>query len=204
MAQIISQIGHLSVYNLASNSLDHVSNWKCVVLKSGHNFGQMSFFSGTLIRTDVAFGQMSLSDRSRVTLDDVSGSPSTVLFTNESCLENEADAKKIAKKLHEQFAHPSSRRLIKLIKDGGVVNQSLNEKIEDVEKNCHICRKFKKKPLKPVVCFPRAKTFNENLAIDLKCFSGKYMLHILDQFTRFSRTIVINDKKCQQQLGDEE
>ena len=27
----------------------------------------MSFFSGTLIRTDVAFGQMSLSDRSRVT-----------------------------------------------------------------------------------------------------------------------------------------
>ena len=37
------------------------------VLKSGHNFGQMSFFSGTLIRTDVAFGQMSLSDRSRVT-----------------------------------------------------------------------------------------------------------------------------------------
>ena len=56
------------VYNLASNSLDHVSNWKCVVLKSGHNFGQMSFFSGTLIRTDVAFGQMSLSDRSRVTV----------------------------------------------------------------------------------------------------------------------------------------
>ena len=40
---------------------------KCFVLKSGHNFGQMSFFSGTLIRTDVAFGQMSLSDRSRVT-----------------------------------------------------------------------------------------------------------------------------------------
>ena len=51
----------------ANYSLDHVSNWKCVVLKSGHNFGQMSFFSGTLIRTDVAFGQMSLSDRSRVT-----------------------------------------------------------------------------------------------------------------------------------------
>ena len=60
------------VYNLASNSLDHVSNWKCVVLKSGHNFGQMSFFSGTLIRTDVAFGQMSLSDRSRVTVEFIS------------------------------------------------------------------------------------------------------------------------------------
>ena len=62
------------VYNLASNSLDHVSNWKCVVLKSGHNFGQMSFFSGTLIRTDVAFGQMSLSDRSRVTVSRLSAS----------------------------------------------------------------------------------------------------------------------------------
>ena len=61
------------VYNLASNSLDHVSNWKCVVLKSGHNFGQMSFFSGTLIRTDVAFGQMSLSDRSRVTHNSLAG-----------------------------------------------------------------------------------------------------------------------------------
>ena len=63
------------VYNLASNSLDHVSNWKCVVLKSGHNFGQMSFFSGTLIRTDVAFGQMSLSDRSRVTHAGTCGHP---------------------------------------------------------------------------------------------------------------------------------
>ena len=54
---------------------DHISNWTCYVynlLKSGHNFGQMSFFSGTLIRTDVAFGQMSLSDRSRVTLESMS------------------------------------------------------------------------------------------------------------------------------------
>ena len=46
-------------YKLASNSSELVSNWKCVVLKSDHNFGQMWFFSGTLSRTDVAVGQES-------------------------------------------------------------------------------------------------------------------------------------------------
>ena len=56
------------VYKLASNSSDHVSDWKCVVLKSDQNFGQMSFFFGNMSRTDVAVGQMSLSDRSRVTI----------------------------------------------------------------------------------------------------------------------------------------
>ena len=123
-----------------------------------------------------------------------SGPPSTVLFTNSLCLEDESNAKKIAKKLHEQFAHPSSKRLIKLVKDGGVENKALNQQIEEVEKTCETCQKFKGKPLRPVVCFPRAVTFNENLAIDLKFFTAGYMLHTIDQFTRFSRTIIIKNK----------
>ena len=48
----------ISVYKLASNSSDHVSNWKCVVLKSDQNFGDVVFF-GNISRTDVAVGQMS-------------------------------------------------------------------------------------------------------------------------------------------------
>ena len=151
----------------------------------------------TIIKTTTGHYCIPLSRRSIQDTDMLSGPVSTILFTNGSFLDGNVDCKKIARKLHEQFGHPSNSRLIKLIKDGGVNNDALCKSIEEVGNKCEICQKYKKKPLRPIVCFPRAKTFNENLAIDLKVFSDDYMLHIIDQFTRFSRTITIKNKRAE-------
>ena len=149
----------------------------------------------TLIKTST--GHYCIPLTRMIVTEIASGPITTVLFTNNLCLDNEADVKKIAKKLHEQFGHPSSNRLIKLVKDGGIDNESLHLEIKEVEVRCEICQKYKKKPLRPVVCFPRARSFNENLAIDLKSYSPVHVLHIIDQFTRFSRTILINNKRAE-------
>ena len=44
----------------------------------------------------------------------------TILFTGTVSSMTKEQKKRIAKKLHEQFAHPIAARLIKLLKDGGV------------------------------------------------------------------------------------
>ena len=105
--------------------------------------------------------------------------------------------RKLALKLHEQFAHPVSKRLIKLLKDGGVDNKGFHDLVEEVTKACPICQKYKRASLKPIVCFPRATEFNENVAFDLKMFSKQIMLHIIDHFTRFSRAIITPNKEAE-------
>ena len=108
-----------------------------------------------------------------------------------------AEKKKIARKLHVQFAHASSKKLIKLLRDGGIVDSELERLILEIEKGCIVCQKYKRADLRPAVCFPRSKQFNESLAIDLKVYLPFYMLHIIDHFTRFSRTIIIKNKKAE-------
>ena len=99
-------------------------------------------------------------------------------------------------KLHEQFAHPASSRLNKLLRDGGMDDKNLLKLVEEVSANCDVCLRFKKPHLTPAVCFPRATEFNENVALDLKVFGKKYMLHLIDHFTRYSRGIVISNKEA--------
>ena len=56
-------------------------------------------------------------------------------------------------KLHKQFVHPRSDRLIKLIKDGGIEDRDLFSMIQEVEATCEICIKYKKAHSRPVVGF---------------------------------------------------
>ena len=119
-----------------------------------------------------------------------------ILFTGDITELTKTQKSKVANKLHKQFAHPASSKLIKLLKDGGVDDPVLHKLIEEITEKCDICTKFKKKQLTPAVCFPRATEFNENIAVDLKSFTSKYMLHIIDHFTRFSRGVVINNKEA--------
>ena len=108
---------------------------------------------------------------------------------------DEKTKKRIALKLHEQFAHPRSMRLLKLLKDGGVNDKELNKMIEEVEKTCTVCQKYKRPLPRPAVCFPRARQPNINVSLDLKQFGKRYLIHFIDHYTRFSSGSVIEDKK---------
>lgn len=104
-----------------------------------------------------------------------------------------------AKKLHHQFSHPSSRRLINLVKTSGVEDDQLFKAIEKISERCDTCKRYKKSRPRPAVTFPLASEFNETVALDLKIYENNktYFLHIIDHATRFSAATVIKAKKSQ-------
>ena len=67
------------------------------------------------------------------------------------CIE-EKDKRKVALKLHQQFAHAPSKRIISLVyKDANVEDHELFKSIIDAEDNCQICKRYKRPQLKPAV-----------------------------------------------------
>ena len=109
-------------------------------------------------------------------------------------MSNGSELKAIAKKLHLQFTHPTSEKLIKLLKDGGYKSKGLIKEVKDVTKTCVTCIRRQKPPLRPVVCMPMARKFNEVVAVDLKVWGKKYFLVVVDLATRFCQATVVHNK----------
>ena len=106
------------------------------------------------------------------------------------------DVKKTALKLHRQFGHPTSAKLIKLVTDAGIRNSELERAIKDVSDVCTVCCRFKKARPRPVVSLPMASRFNEAVAMDLKAWGRHYFLVLVDLATRFCTATVIGDKSA--------
>ena len=102
-----------------------------------------------------------------------------------------------AKKLHSQFAHPSCDKLLKLVNSAGkewAENENLKKEIKLVSEQCSTCAVFKRPPLRPVVGLPMGSTFNECVAMDLKFFDDKIILHMIDHVTRLSSACRVSSK----------
>ena len=105
----------------------------------------------------------------------------------------------IAKKLHRSFAHPSAERLLRMVNSAGekwAKNDDLKAKIREVTEECSTCKIFKKAPARPAVGMPMASQFNETVAMDLKQYDGRNILHLVDLCTRLSAAIFIPNKKA--------
>ena len=122
---------------------------------------------------------------------------------NVTLLANLSNKKSIAHKLHRQFAHPTSERLIDLLKSAGNPWNSdyeLFELIKQINPNCDTCIKYRKPHPKPVTCIPLAKVFQDVLGMDLKFYTdlrnqkSHILLHIVDLATRFSASSIIPSK----------
>lgn len=60
------------------------------------------------------------------------------------------DSQKLMK-LHQQFGHAPHEKLGGLLKDAGVSSKATLDLLKIVVKDCKICQKFKRAPLKPAV-----------------------------------------------------
>ena len=69
----------------------------------------------------------------------------------------------IANKLHRQFGHPTSDRLIKLIRNAGINDKLLEKEIVSISQQCIYCLQYKSAPPRPVVSMPLANSFNESV-----------------------------------------
>ena len=77
------------------------------------------------------------------------------------------EIKYIAIKLHKQFGHPKSARLIDLIKTAGISDKDLLDMVKDLDKSCEICMRCNRPSSRPEVGFSLTNDCNET-AMDLK------------------------------------
>jgi transposase InsO family protein len=106
------------------------------------------------------------------------------------------DKQKAVGKMHRQFGHASTERLLALLKGAGCNDQDIRKMCDEVVKKCEACVKFKKPTPRPVVGLPLATRFNETVAVDLHQLENRlWYLHIIDEFTRYSAACIINSKE---------
>ena len=99
-------------------------------------------------------------------------------------------------KIHRQFAHCSGDKLRSFPRNICPIPADIVKLIEKVCKNCEIC--FGRPFNKPPTCLPLSTRFNTAVAMDLHRMSDEeYYLHIIDLFTRYSRAIIIINKKTE-------
>ena len=113
-------------------------------------------------------------------------------------LKNDLSDTEIARKLHRQFAHPSREKLHQLIKLAGDEwnsNKGLLTAIDNITSACQVCQKFQKTPPRPIVGLPMATQFLETVAIDIKFYGSKPILHLIDLCTRLSAASVMPNKQ---------
>ncbi len=88
------------------------------------------------------------------------------------------------------------QNISKLLKNADLFDASLLPLIESIVNDCDICTSRKKSPAKPVVALPKADKFNKCVSMDLhELAPNTWYLHMVDEFSRFSKAIVITKKR---------
>ena len=100
------------------------------------------------------------------------------------------------RKLHAQLGHASFEKMKRLLLDAGVNNPDSLSTLKEVIDLCEICKVHKKPSAKPCTSFPRARSVNQCVAIDLhQLDASTYYLHMIDEFSRFSQACIVRSKK---------
>ena len=97
---------------------------------------------------------------------------------------NRQDRFKTLLKLHRQFTHRRKNRLIALLRDAGVRRDDFEETLVQTDEKCELCKIYSKTPSRPVVVMPMASKFNEKVTMDLKQWTGRWILHIIDMWSK--------------------
>ena len=98
-------------------------------------------------------------------------------------------------KIHRQFAHLSAIKMKALLVDANVWHDEFQTYMDKIYKNCDMCIIYKRTPSRSVVSLPLASKFNEKVAMDLKKWGEKWILHMVDMWSRFSVSTFITRKR---------
>jgi hypothetical protein len=114
--------------------------------------------------------------------------------------EDGKEKEKVLVKLHRQFGHPREEVMLGLLKKVKCDDKETKEVVTKIHERCKTCKQFSPTPPRPVVSLPAASEFGEVLTMDLKevkVHRFRYILHMIDAFTRFTVSVFINDKKAE-------
>ena len=109
--------------------------------------------------------------------------------------EDEKTQMKLLQKLHRQFGHRPKKVFVKLLQDAGKWCKHFSEMLDQIMEGCEGCVMRRRVPDRPAVALEMASDFNEVIAMDLKFWGDKYILYIIDCFSRYTLGTVIDRKK---------
>lgn len=98
-------------------------------------------------------------------------------------------------KLHRQFGHPSVDKLANLLRDADVWEPNFEDILTQIKNDCQTCKIYRRTPSRPVVGMPMASKFNETVALDLKKWKDRHILHMIDMWSRLTISVFIKDKR---------
>ena len=67
--------------------------------------------------------------------------------------------------------------------------------IDHIVNDCKVCQKFQRSVARSRVTLPKTTSFNEVVTLDLKEFGSKYVIWMIDSFSRFMQGKMISNKK---------
>ena len=103
---------------------------------------------------------------------------------------------KAVKKVHEINRHKGKEQLLHAYRNAGWMSPEMSNTIERVVNDCKVFQKFQKSIAQPRATLPKASSFNETVTLDLKEFGNKYVLWMIDSFSRFMVGKLITNKRA--------
>ena len=92
-------------------------------------------------------------------------------------------------KIHRQFKHPSTEKVMNLLKRTkiGDVDSNTRKLLEEIRQSCETCNTFSRPRERFKVASPPGRiVFNEEVPLDLMWLEGKAILHVVDCHTHFN------------------
>ena len=108
---------------------------------------------------------------------------------------DEKEQKKVLEKLHAQFGHKNKQSFVNLLKAADKWEDNYSKIIDSIIDGCEGCILKRKTPDRPIVAMNMANDFNQLLSVDLKIWKDKYILYMIDVFTRFTVGEIIKNKQ---------
>ena len=73
-------------------------------------------------------------------------------------------------KLHKQFGHISSSNLLNSMKNAGVETKNISKIVQEITKQCNICKLYKKLLARPVVSISKYRYSNTEITSNTEIF----------------------------------
>merc|ERR1711951_45024 len=104
------------------------------------------------------------------------------------------DPKEIVRKLHVNWGHASAQQLKRTMVEADGRASSLVQYVDEVVRNCEVCRAFDMAPSIPIAGASTVSAFNEKLQVDLLFLGEHIVLHVLEIFPRYSLMVPARSK----------
>ena len=99
-----------------------------------------------------------------------------------------------ARKVHEVNRRKGKEQLMAAYRNAGWISPELTSTIDRVVNDCKVCQKFQRSVARPRVNLPKSTSFNKVVTLDLKEFGSKYVLWMIDSFSKFMVGKLLIDK----------